>query len=99
VCFPLDILMVHSSELTITTDGECLMYSGFSLGKTIRFGNLEFIADFFGGLSSPKGSDSRAVFMGTTRSRSPSLWAKIEDSTKEFYMTSSEEGGSDYPFT
>jgi hypothetical protein len=81
--------MVHSSELAITTDGECLTYSGFSLGKTIRFGNLEFIADFFDGRSSPKGSDSRAVFMDTTHSGSPLPRAKIEDSTKEFYMTTS----------
>jgi hypothetical protein len=49
--FPIDIPMVPSSVLAITSDGECLSCSGFSLSETIRFGSLEFITDLFGGLS------------------------------------------------
>jgi hypothetical protein len=40
--------MVHSSTLTITTDSERLTCGGFSLGETIHFGSLEFIANCFG---------------------------------------------------
>jgi hypothetical protein len=43
--FPLDVLMVHSSALTIFDDGEHLMCCGFSLGETVRIGILEFIID------------------------------------------------------
>jgi hypothetical protein len=97
--FPLDVPMVHSSALAISADGECLTCSGFSLSKTVRFGSLEFIADCFGGLSlSPRRNDSGAAFMGSTHTRPPSLLrAMIEDSTKEFYMTSSGEGASTSP--
>jgi hypothetical protein len=91
--------MVHSSALAISADGECLTCSGFSLSKTLRFESLEFIADCFGGLSlSPRRNDSGAAFMGSTHTRPPSLLrAMIEDSTKEFYMASSGEGGFDLP--
>jgi hypothetical protein len=71
--FPLDVLMVPSSTLAITTDGEHLMCDDFSLGETVHIGSFEFIADYFGGLSlSPRRSDLGASFMGSTRSRSPS---------------------------
>jgi hypothetical protein len=36
-CFPLDVPMVHSSTLTIHTDGERLTCGGFSLNKTVHF--------------------------------------------------------------
>jgi hypothetical protein len=49
--FPLNVLMVPSSMLTVASYGERLMCSGFCLGKTIRFGSLEFFADYFGVLS------------------------------------------------
>jgi hypothetical protein len=45
--------MVPSSALTISANGEHLMCGGFSLGETIHFGSLQFIADYFGGLSLP----------------------------------------------
>jgi hypothetical protein len=97
-CFSLDVLMVHSSMLTIATNGERLTCGGFSLGKTIHFESLEFITDCFCGLSlSPKGSDSGAIFMGTTHSGSPSLQAMIEDSTNDLYTTSCREGSSGLP--
>jgi hypothetical protein len=49
--FTLNVSMVYSSMLTITTDGECLTCGGISLEETVCFGRLEFIADCFGGLS------------------------------------------------
>jgi hypothetical protein len=95
MCFPLDVSMVHTSTLT---DGERLTCGGFSLGKTIHFGSLEFITNCFDSPSlSPKGSDSGAIFMGTTRNRSPSLWAMIKDSVDEFYTPSSREGSPGLP--
>jgi hypothetical protein len=54
--FPLGVLMVPSSVLTIATDGERLSCHVFSLGETICFGSLEFITDRFDSLSlSPMG--------------------------------------------
>jgi hypothetical protein len=38
--FPLDVSMVYSSMLAVSTDGECLMCSDFSLGETVHFGAL-----------------------------------------------------------
>jgi hypothetical protein len=68
--FPLDVQMVHSFALAVSTDGECLTCSGFSLDKTIRFGSLEFITDCIDGLSlSPRRNDSGATFMGSPRCR------------------------------
>jgi hypothetical protein len=43
--------MVHLLALTISADGECLTCSGFFLSETVHFGSLEFIADYFSGLS------------------------------------------------
>jgi hypothetical protein len=93
--FPLGVPMVHSSVLAISTNGECLTCGGFSLGKTVAFGSLDFITDCFGGLSlSPRWGDSGTSIMGTPCSRPPTpLWAMIEDSTKELFTTSSGEGG------
>jgi hypothetical protein len=91
--FPLDVPMVHSSVLTVSTDGERLTCDGFSLGEIIHFGSPEFIAIYFNGLSLyPRGDDSGASFMGSTRNGSPSLRSMIEDSTEEFYMASSGDG-------
>jgi hypothetical protein len=36
--------MVPSSAITIAAYSECLSCDGFSLGETIRFGSIEFIA-------------------------------------------------------
>jgi hypothetical protein len=73
-CFPMNVLMVHSSILAITTDGEHLTCGGFSLHEIVRFRSLEFIVNCFSGLSlSPKGSDSGTVFVRVTHGGSPSL--------------------------
>jgi hypothetical protein len=97
--FPLDVLMVHTSALAVSADGEHLTCGGFSLNETVCFGSLEFIADCFDGMSlSTMRNDLGATFMGSIHSGSPSpLRVMIEDSTEEIYMTSSREGGSSLP--
>jgi hypothetical protein len=71
--FPLDILMVHTSALAISTDGEHLTCGGLSLSKTVHLGSFEFIIDFFGGLSlSSRGNNSGTGFIGTTHNGPPS---------------------------
>jgi hypothetical protein len=99
--FPLDILMVLSSMITVTTDGEHLTCGGFPLGKTVHLGNFEFITDYFGGLSRfPRRGNLGAAFMGSTRSGTPfSWWAMIEDFAEEFLTASSGEEGFDLPST
>jgi hypothetical protein len=94
--FPIDFLMVPSYVITVVADGERLTCGGFSLCKTIHFGNFEFIVNYFGGLSlSPRKGDIGATFMGSTHGRAPTpWWAMIEDSAKEFHMASSGEGSS-----
>jgi hypothetical protein len=98
--FPLDLLIVHSTALTISTDGEHLMCGGFTLGKIVCFASLGFIIDCFSGMSlSPKRNDLGTSFMGSTHSGPPSpLWAMIEDSTEEFYKAWRGEEGSDLPY-
>jgi hypothetical protein len=88
--------MVPSSALAVTTDGEHLTCSDFSVGEIVRLVIIEFITEYFGGLSlSPRRSNSGATFMGSTYHGSPSLWrAMIKDTTEEFHIASSVEGGS-----
>jgi hypothetical protein len=98
--FPLDVPMVPSSVITVAANGERLMCGGFSLGETVRLGNFEFIADYFGGLSlSPRTDDvGTAAFMVSTHSGAPTLRrAMIEDSTEEFLMASSGAGSFGLP--
>jgi hypothetical protein len=85
--------------LTFSADGERFTCGGFSLGKTIRLQSFEFIADYLSVLGlSPRRSDSGPVLLGSTHSGPPSpWWALIEDSTKEFHLTSSRGGGSSLP--
>jgi hypothetical protein len=100
VCIPLNVLMVHSEMLAVATDGERLTCGDFSLGKIIRFGSLEFITDCFGSQSlSSKGSDSGAIFIGTTNIGLPALHTIFEDSTDEFYTTSGGEGSFGLPIS
>jgi hypothetical protein len=91
--------MVPSSTITIAADGERLTCGGFSLGEIVHLGSFEFITGYFGGMSrSPRRSDSGAGFMGSTHSRTPSLWwANIEDSFEEFLTTLSGGGASASP--
>jgi hypothetical protein len=97
--FPLDVPMVSSSSLTIAVDGEHLTCGGFSIGKTIHFGSLEFSTNCFSGLSiSPRWNDSDAALMGSSCCGPPSLlWVMIEDSIEEFHTASSREVGSNLP--
>jgi hypothetical protein len=89
----MNILMVHSSTLTITTDGEHLTCGGFSLNETVCSRSLEFIIDCFGSVSlSPKENDSGIIFVGETCGGLPSLRTILEDTTDEFYMTPSGRG-------
>jgi hypothetical protein len=86
--FPLYVLMVPSSVLTVATHSDRLTCGG-TLSETIRLGSFKFIADYFSGFSlSPIG--------GVTQN--PTSWrAMIEDSAEEFLIESSGEGGSDLP--
>jgi hypothetical protein len=97
--FTLDVLMVPSSAITVTADGEHMTCSGFSLSETICLGNIEFIADYFGGQSlSPRRGDSGTTFMASTRNVASSRqWAMIEDSIDEFLMMSSGDRGFGLP--
>jgi hypothetical protein len=97
--FSLYVLMVPASVLIVTTSGERLLCDGFTLGETICFGSLEFIADYFSGLSlSPRRDGSDAVVVGSSRSEPPSrLRAMIGDSLEEFHTASDGEGGVDLP--
>jgi hypothetical protein len=92
--FPLDVPMVPSSALAITTDGECLSCGGFSFNETIRFGSLEFITDHFDGLSlSPSGDVSGAIVVDSARGRLPSPpQIMMGDSAEEFPTTLNGEG-------
>jgi hypothetical protein len=94
--FPLDILMVPSSALTVVANDECLSCGGFSLSETICFGSLEFTTDCFGDQSlSPRRDISDATMAGSTHSRPLSpLWAMIGDSIEEFHMALGREGGT-----
>jgi hypothetical protein len=86
--FPLDVLMVPSSVLTVDAGGARLSCGGFSLGETILFGSLEYSTDHFGGLSlSP---------MGSTRGGPPSSQRTMTgDSTEGFPRAPDEEGRID----
>jgi hypothetical protein len=97
--FPLYILMVPSSALTVATDGERLSCDVFSLDKTIHFESVEFITNRFGDLClSPMGDGLGAAVMGSTCGGRPCpLRVMIEDSVEEFHMTSDGEGRINLP--
>jgi hypothetical protein len=68
VLFLYIIPMVPSSSIAIAPNGERLTCGGFSLDETVCLGNIEFIADYFGGMRlSPRKGDESTVFMGSTR--------------------------------
>jgi hypothetical protein len=82
--------MVPSFAITVAADDEHLTCGGFSLGDTVRLGNIEFIADYFGGLSlNTRRGDIGTAFMGSTHSGASTPWrTMIEDSTNEVLTTS-----------
>jgi hypothetical protein len=90
---PLDVPMVHSSPLAVSTDSERLTCGGFTVSETVRFGSIEFIADCLGSLSlSPRRNDSSTAFMGSPRSEPPTPLRAMIDSTEEFFSATSGEG-------
>jgi hypothetical protein len=92
--------MVHSPKFVVTTNGEHQTSIGFTLGKTIHFGSLEFIIDRFGSLSlSLEGNDSSIMFMGMVHNGSPSLYTILKESADEGDTTSSGGGSSDSPIS
>jgi hypothetical protein len=97
----LDVLMVPSSSIGIIANGERLACGAFSLGKPVRFGNCEFIASYFSGLSlSLRTGNEGAIFVGSTHSgMSTPQQGTIEDSTEEFLTESSGEGSFGHPST
>jgi hypothetical protein len=97
--FPLDVLMVPSSTITVVADGEHLTCGGFSLSETPHLGNFEFITDYLDGLSrSHRRGNTGAAFMGSTHSGAPTPWrAMVEDSAEEFLTASSGEGSFSLP--
>jgi hypothetical protein len=91
--------MVPLSALTIATDDERLSCGGFSLGKMIHFGSLEFIADRFGGLSlSCTWESSDAIAMDSTHGGPPSpQQAMTRHPIEGSSMASNEEGRINFP--
>jgi hypothetical protein len=54
--FHLDVLMVPSTMINVTANGEHLTCGGFSLNEPVRLRNFQFITDYFDDLSlSPRG--------------------------------------------
>jgi hypothetical protein len=65
--------MVPTSVITDTINSEHLTCGGFSLGEMVCLGNIEFITDYFSGMSlSPRRGDSGIAFMGSTHIRASS---------------------------
>jgi hypothetical protein len=91
---PLDVPMVPSSSIVITTDGEHLACGGFSLSDPVHLGNFQFITNYISGPSlSPMRGNEGTIVVGSTHSEaSTPQRATIEDSTEEFFTVSSEEG-------
>jgi hypothetical protein len=88
-CFPLNVLMVHSTKLTFIANSNNLTDVGLALGETICFGSLEFTVDHFSNLSlSLEGNDSCFIFVGMVHNGSLSLHTILEDSSDEGDMTS-----------
>jgi hypothetical protein len=87
--------MVHSEKLTIVTDDNYQTDVGFALGKTIRFGRWEFIAERFGSRSlSTEGNDSGVVFVRMAHNGLSSLHTILKESTNEGETASSGWGSS-----
>jgi hypothetical protein len=92
--------MVPPSAFIITTGSEHLSCDGFSLDKTICFGNLEFITDRFSSLRlSPIGDGSGAIVMGPARDGPPLLQqTMMGDPTEGFPTAPNGEGRTDLLF-
>jgi hypothetical protein len=67
------ILMVPSSAFIVAPGGERSPCEGFSLGKTFRFGNLEFITNLFGHLSLSSFGDGSDATTSLARGEPPLL--------------------------
>jgi hypothetical protein len=100
VFFALNISMVHSPKLVGGRGGKHQTGISFTLGETIHFGSLEFIAGHFGPMRlSSKENDSGIVFIGMVHNRSSSLHAILEDSIDEGEIASSRGRSSSFPIS
>jgi hypothetical protein len=85
-------------ELTIAT-GDIYQFSAkLTQGEAIRFIGPKFITDLHDdqGLF-PEGNDLSTIFMGMASSRSPSLYAMLEESPSEDNLSSSDGESSGFP--
>jgi hypothetical protein len=96
--FLYEVLTVPSSSITVVSDGEYVTCGGFSPSEPISLHNIDFITDYFGGLSlSPRRGNDSAVFMGSTHGgASTPQRATIKDSHEEFLTVSSGEASFGY---
>jgi hypothetical protein len=97
--FTPNVLIVPSSALAITMDGEHLSCDVLSLSEMICFESLKFITNSFGGLNLSLMRDgSGATIMGSTYGGTPSLLrAMTWDSVEEVHMALDAEGRIDLP--
>jgi hypothetical protein len=92
--------MVQTPKLIIIADGKHQISVSFTHGETIRFGNLEIIADHFGTLSLfNEGNVSGTVFVEMAHRRSLSLHTILEDSADDGDTTSSGGRSSVFPIS
>jgi hypothetical protein len=90
--------MVYSPKLTFVANGNNSTGVGLTLGKTIRFGSLEFTADRFSNLSLyPVGNDLGVIFVGMVHSGPPFVHTMHKESSNKGDTTLGGVGSSRLP--